>query len=149
MFYPGKYNSKPIVADKRRSKGIYIGAPACYMLEVECRLLWEAFCSDDEDSERWSGGVYVVGSALQRADWRDIDVRLIMNDSAFAKLFPEAGQSWEHDARWLVMTIAISERLSKITGLPIDFQFQPQSHANERHHGPRNPTGLHFMKSCI
>lgn len=69
-------------------------------------------------------------------------MRFIMPDEDFAKLFPDAGQHWEHDARWLLLTVSISERLSKVTGLPIDFQFQPQTHANERHKGRRNAVGF-------
>jgi hypothetical protein len=88
----------------------------------------------------------MVGSALERPDWRDVDLRYIMADEDFAKLFPDAGQHWEHDARWLLMTVSISERLSKVTGLPIDFQFQPATHANERHKGQRNAMGLRIAK---
>lgn len=123
-----------------RKKAIYIGAPACFALEEALRPVCEAFGAFDG-----AGGCYVVGSALQRADWRDVDVRLILEDEAFAVLFPKAGSYWEHDARWLTMTIAISERLSRLTGLPIDFQFQPQTHANERHRGSRNAIGLRFL----
>ena len=55
-------------------KGIYIGAPACFALELACRQICEAF-----------GGhhCYVVGSSLERADWRDVDVRYMLEDDAF------------------------------------------------------------------
>ncbi len=66
-----------------------------------------------------------------------MDVRLILSDDEFAALFPNAGYAWECDPRWLVMTVAISERLTKVTGLPVDFQFQPQTHANARYKGCR------------
>jgi hypothetical protein len=48
------------------------------------------------------------------------------------------------DPRWLVMTVAISDWLKKQTGLPIDFQFQPQTHANRIHRGRRNAVGMCF-----
>jgi hypothetical protein len=118
---------------EQRTKGIYVGAPACFSLEIECRLISEAF---------GGYGCYVVGSALERPDWRDVDVRYILSDEEFAKLFPDAGDHWEHDARWLLLITSISERMSRITGLPIDFQIQPQTHANERHKGLRNAVGL-------
>jgi hypothetical protein len=120
----------------KRQKAVYIGAPACFALELGCREICDAFNGY---------GCYVVGSALERADWRDVDVRFIMPDDKFAELFPDAGQHWEHDARWLLLTISISERLSKLTGLPVDFQFQPQTHANERHKGKRNAIGLRIV----
>lgn len=130
------------VEAKPHTKGIYVGAPACFLLEQCCQHLDRAFPGF---------GCYLVGSALERADWRDIDVRLIMDDREFAKLFPDVDMkagNWEFDARWLVMTIAISKWLKDQTGLPVDFQFQPQTHANERHKGPRNALGLVFAKSA-
>ena len=125
---------------KPRTKGIYVGAPACFLLEQACAHLEKAFPGF---------GCYLVGSALERPDWRDIDVRLIMDDAEFAALFPDVNMkaaNWEFDARWLVMTISISKWLRDQTGLPVDFQFQPQTHANEQHKGPRNALGLVFAK---
>lgn len=113
----------------RRKKFCYIGAPHVFALTQACQDLGRAFDSY---------GIYVVGSALQRPDFRDVDVRMIMADEDFAILFPDAGESsWEFDQRWLWLTISISERLSKLTGLPVDFQFQRQSHANAVHKGDR------------
>jgi hypothetical protein len=90
-------------------------------------------------------GCYLVGSALDRPDWRDIDVRFIMPDEEFRAMFPgtykEGIHIWGKDPRWLLMTVSISEYLSKRTGLPVDFQFQPQTHANERHDGKRQSLG--------
>ena len=118
---------------ERRPKGIHVGAPATFALELALRQVCEAFNVS---------ACYIVGSALERADWRDVDVRLILGDAEFAVLFPDAGQHWEFDPRWLLLTVCISERLSKITGLPVDFQFQPQTHANERHPGRRSAVGM-------
>lgn len=127
--------AKLAVDTAKRTKGIYVGAPACFALEMACQHLSEAF----------GECCYLVGSALERADWRDIDVRMILDDEAFAELFPAAHVhtgSWEFDARWLVMTVSISAWLSKESGLPVDFQFQPRAHANERHKKPRNALGM-------
>lgn len=125
----------------KRKKGIYVGAPACFELEMACQHLHEAF---------GGYGIYLVGSALERSDWRDIDVRMIMPDDEFDALFPNCRERgiWEFNPRWLIMTVSISEWLSKRTGLPVDFQFQPASHANERHKGPRNALGLIFAKGA-
>ena len=122
-----------MAAKKSRVKATYIGAPACFALELACQHLREAF---------GEYGIYLVGSALDRQDWRDVDVRYILPDYAFDKLFPDAGKNWEQDPRWLVMTVAISAWLKAQTGLPIDFQFQPQTHANERHRGKRSALGI-------
>jgi hypothetical protein len=122
--------------DEKRKKGVYIGAPACFALEQGCQIINDAF---------GGFGCYVVGSALDRADWRDVDVRLIMEDDRFSALFPDAGQHWEFNPRWLLLTISISYWLSKMTGLPVDFQFQPQTHANEQHKGKRSAMGLRII----
>jgi hypothetical protein len=120
----------------RPRKSNFIGAPAAFKLELACQHLNRAFGG-------W--GCYHVGSSRQRKDWRDVDVRLILDDKEFDRLFPDAQEnSWEFDARWLVLTIAISEWLSKESGLPIDFQFQKQSHANARHPKERNAIGLNM-----
>lgn len=131
----------------KRKKGIYIGAPACFALEEALRHVCEAF---NVYGREQPCGCYIVGSCLQRADWRDVDVRLILHDDVFAEIFPNAGQNWEHDARWLLLTVAISERLSKLTGLPVDFQFQPMTHANKVHgraqEKPRSAAGLRVAR---
>jgi hypothetical protein len=127
----------------KRKKGVHIGAPACFALELAVRQVCEAF--GVYQGKRF-GGCYLVGSVLERADWRDVDVRLILQDDVFAEHFPDAGRHWEFDCKWLLLTTAISEWLSKKTGLPVDFQFQPQTHANEKHKGPRSAIGLRIAK---
>lgn len=117
-------------------KANYVGAPAIFLLEVACREINDAFNGF---------GCYQVGSSLARPDWRDVDVRYIMDDEEFKKLFPKANFThFQHDTRWLLLTTSISGHLSKFTGLPIDFQIQPQSHANEKHPGKRHALGLVF-----
>jgi len=128
----------------KRAKSVHIGAPACFALEIACKTLREAFAETCE-----VGGIYIVGSVLDRSDWRDVDVRLMMDDESFSVLFPNAplqNAAWEHDPRWTVMTVAISAWLRQQTGLPVDFQFQPMSWANERHNGPRSAVGLRYVK---
>jgi hypothetical protein len=120
-------------ATQPKVKATYVGAPKIFALEQCCRQIDEAF---------GDYGCYLVGSALDRPDWRDVDVRFIMEDKKFAELFPDAGDYREQDQRWLLLTVAISEWLSKITGLPIDFQIQSQTHANARHRGKRSALGL-------
>lgn len=117
-------------------KANYVGAPQVFALEMALRPVWEGFADRGY-------GCYLVGSALERPDWRDIDIRYIMKDDEFAKLFPNAGDCWEQDSLWLLLNVSISERLSKVSGLPVDFQIHPQTLANERHKDkPRCAMGL-------
>jgi hypothetical protein len=127
---------------RKRAKGVYIGPPACFELELACRQINEAFCED-------GFGCYVVGSALKRRDWRDIDIVCILSDEVFDSLFPTAGDGLcEFDPRWLIMTISISKWLAERCGYPVDFKFQRQSHANKFHRGPRNAIGLKIAKKA-
>ena len=120
---------------QQRHKANHVGAPAIFLLDRECQTINDAF---------GGFGCYLVGSAIERADRRDIDVRLIMEDEEFAREFPRAGRNWEHDPKWLLLTVSIAAHLSRATGLPVDFQIQPQTHANERHSGPRHALGMRF-----
>ncbi len=128
-----------VPVDEKRKKGVYVGAPECFKLELACQHINRAF----------DGQCYLVGSALKRADWRDIDIRFIMEDEAFESLFPDVANlkgTWEFDPRWLLLTTWASAFLNQATGLPVDFQFQPQSWANDQHDGPRNPVGLRYAR---
>lgn len=128
---------KPRPGPGRRRKTSYVGAPAIFKLEHCCSFIVQSFdCY----------GVYLVGSAIERPDWRDVDLRMIMSDEAFRAEFPNvhslSNASWEHDHRWLLLTISISSWISAQTGLPVDFQFQPATFANERHGKPRKSMGF-------
>jgi hypothetical protein len=119
----------------KRKKFCYVGAPAIFRLELACQHLSRAFGET----------CYLVGSALERPDWRDIDIVMIMDDGDFAKEFSAAtlhSGAWEFDPRWLILTISISAWLSEQCGHPVDFKFQPRTHANEMHKGPRNAIGM-------
>jgi hypothetical protein len=124
-----------------RKKVSHVGAPAVFILDNACRQLKDAYAYCEHI------GIYLVGSALERPDWRDIDVRMMMSDADFYREFPDAHDdgSWEFDTKWMLLTSAISGHLSKITGLPVDFQFQPMTFANERHRGTRHPLGLRMV----
>lgn len=123
--------------DEPAKKSIYVGAPACFALEIAMKTVNEAF---------GGFGSYVVGSVLERPDWRDVDIRLILSDDEFDHEFPGTlpNGTWEFSARWTLLCVSISHWLKKQTGLPVDFQIQPQSHANDRHKGKRNAIGLKF-----
>lgn len=117
----------------------YIGAPAVFRLELACQHICDAY-----DSR----GCYLVGSSLERQDWRDVDVRLIMDDEDFATAFPNVeGRNWEQDSKWLLTIASVSTWLSHQTGLPIDFQIQPQTHANEIHKKRRDAIGIRIRKA--
>lgn len=121
-------------------KTSYVGVPAIFELALACSHLTAAF----------GFTIYHVGSSRERADWRDVDLVMIMDDEAFQREFPSAplhSAAWEMDAKWLVLTCAISKWLAEKAGLPIDFKFQPMTFANERHDKSRNPIGHRMSRS--
>ena len=99
-----------------------------YHLDQACQVVSRAFGGEHP---------YLVGTAgIGGAEkYRDVDVRLMLDDDEFARTCPTR-------ERWELLCLAIGSYLSDRTGLPIDFQIQLASVANERHNGPRNPLGI-------
>lgn len=79
---------------------------------------------------------YLVGSAMQGGDYRDVDVRSILPDDMWDSMF--RGRRWF----WSLFCSAVSLYLSEVSGLPVDYQAQRMSEANEKFGGKsRNPIG--------
>lgn len=76
---------------------------------------------------------YLVGSALTRPDWRDVDVRLIVDTAPGAYFGP-----WLDDRRG---NFLLSLWGQQATGLPIDCQIQSLHEANQ-YDGRRHALGL-------
>lgn len=99
-----------------------------YHLDGACRVIRKAFGSPP----------YLVGSAGVGNDgtgYRDVDVRLILADDEFAAVCPTR-------ERWEALSLAFGAYLRERTGLPIDFQVQRMTEANERYPANRNPLGM-------
>ena len=112
-----------------KQRANHLPAPHYFNLNLACVPLLAAF----------DGGVYLVGSCLERADYRDVDVRAIISDAEYARLFNGHGAL---DALWSIMCASIALWLSERTGLPIDFQIQQQTEANATHDGTRSALGI-------
>lgn len=78
---------------------------------------------------------YLVGSSLQRQDFRDVDVR-VMLDAERHDLLMAAGVDLDR------LHLAVSLWGQKATGLPIEFQVQQMESANEDFPGTRIPIGM-------
>jgi hypothetical protein len=109
-----------------------VGMPAAILLDAFGEWLHQAF----------GATAYLVGSALRGKSWRDVDVRLLMQDDAFHALFPGYSTANQGDSKWSLVCAAISVLAKQQTGLPIDFQIQSVTEANSRYPGPRNPLRL-------
>lgn len=80
---------------------------------------------------------YHVGSSLRTKDYRDVDVRLILPDDEFVARFGHLHASFA-EPKLAAITLAFTALGREMTGLPIDFQIQPMTLANERHSGWRS-----------
>lgn len=88
------------------------------------------------------GNCYLVGSVLERPDYRDVDVRVIMDDERYSELFEGPGTR-RTDPLWSLMCASVTEYLTRLTELPIDFQIQNQTYANEAFGAQRHPLGIY------
>ncbi|MFD5245041.1 hypothetical protein ACFWIW_10880 [Amycolatopsis sp. NPDC058340] len=115
------------MADRKRAN--YLSPPDLYRLDWACRPIVDAF----------DRPVYLVGSVYARADYRDVDLRLILDDTVYARMVLS-------DA-WLLLTnIAYSDLIAKAANLPVpvDFQIQSMTEANVPEHGHREPIGIRW-----
>ena len=79
------------------------------------------------------GDTYLVGSTQNGAqNPRDVDVRTILADEDFDAFFGGSPLFWS------VFCLGVTAWLREQTGLPIDYQVQRMTEANEQHKGRRN-----------
>lgn len=115
------------VTESKKGKRLasYLPVPIFLRLDYCCASIREAFGHE----------IYLVGSCLERADFRDVDLSMMMPDEDYARMFP-------NEAVRLFFNMAVSDWLTARTGLNIDFKFQDTTKANDEHKGPRNPMGV-------
>lgn len=97
-----------------------VGMPATLLLEEFGHLVWAAFGEYP----------YHVGSSVLNKHWRDVDVRLILEDEKYEREGLGDPKHPHQNARWIALTLAFSALGKAMTGLPIDFQIQQQTEAN-------------------
>lgn len=117
-----------------RTRATYLPRARLWALDAACFELVRAFGKHP----------YLVGSCLRRPDYRDVDVRVILEDVDFDRLFPKAGTSHdEPNAHHLQKLIecSISLHLSTASGLEVDFQIQRWTDT-EGIGGDRLPLGM-------
>ena len=117
-------------------RSMYLTVDELWRLANACRPIEDAF-----------GGnmVWLVGSVLERPDYRDVDLRVILDDEHYDRLFIKRDNpTWEGgllDQFRMLMQTAMNVMLKETTGLTVDFQIQSQTEANG-YNGKRNPVSL-------
>jgi hypothetical protein len=111
-----------------------VGMPAALYLEEFGAAVWDAFGTN----------AYHVGSSLEGdRDYKDVDVRLILDDATYEAQGYGDPRDPHGNLKWRAMTMAFSALGQRMTGLPIDFQIQQQTLANKQSVGhPRSALGL-------
>lgn len=121
----------------RRKRFIHLGATEMHRLAQACLLVEQAF------GEK----VYLVGSAMKTPEYRDVDLRIILEDDQFRALFGGGDQLTNASGKmlpfWCLVCNSVSEMLAARTGLPIDFQVQARSWVtDEDWNKVRNPINM-------
>lgn len=107
--------------DKKITVGV--GMPQALYLNEFGSLLWSVF-----------GDVpYHVGSSLTKKSWRDVDIRIMLDDAEWKQWGFKPVSSLHQDGKWAGLCMAFSELGKKLTGLPIDFQIQLTDDANAKY----------------
>jgi hypothetical protein len=110
-----------------------VGMPADLYLHEFGSQVWHAFGKPP----------YHVGSSLlNKTGWRDVDVRLILADEEYERLGLGDPRQPRCNGKWVALTLAFSALGKAMTGLPIDFQIQQRTHANQEHDKPRSALGI-------
>ena len=96
--------------------------------------------------EGWGEFGYLVGSSQRGEAWRDIDVRVMLPLDEWRRLFhlAWAEERYQHPG-WRAHMLAWSTLGQSLTGLPIDFQVEP----NNDTPGPRNPIGIWRPREAV
>jgi hypothetical protein len=80
---------------------------------------------------------YHVGSSMtpgtKTEGWRDVDVRLMLDDEVWKSMGLGRPENPHMNAKWRALCIVFSKYGQQLTGLPIDFQLQQRTHANENY----------------
>ncbi len=109
-----------------------VGMPATLLLDEFGSQVWAAFGTLP----------YHVGSSLQYKTWRDVDVRLILSDEEYKRMELGDPMHTHQNAKWVSLVLAYSALGKVMTGLPIDFQIQQQTYANNKYSGHRSALGM-------
>ncbi len=78
-------------------------------------------------------GPFLVGSAISKRDYRDVDIRMIVPNRLFDRWFVGAKHYPYPRGKLAHMNTAYSLYAQQATGLPVDFQFQRMTDANKEY----------------
>ncbi len=98
-----------------------VGMPGSLLLHEFGSIVWDAFGNPP---------FHVGSSVLNKRDWRDVDVRMILSDEEWDRMGLGDPKDCQMNPKWRAFAIAFSALGKQMTGLPIDFQLQRMTEAN-------------------
>lgn len=116
-----------------------LSPPVLHRLDIACKHIREVFGGFN--------GPYLVGSVQERTagPTSDVDLRLILDDEVYDALMAGTPEGFA-----TLLDFALAAYVREQTGLPIDFQVQRRTEANERHAGKqRNPLGGRSLTNWV
>jgi hypothetical protein len=121
-----------------------VGMPGALLLDQFGSFVWDAFGDIPyhvgSSLETEKGTTDWAGATLNKGQWRDVDVRLILDDERFKNEYGDP-DDLHRNSKWVAVCLAWSAFGRVLTGLPIDFQIQSQTKANKED-GYRSAIGL-------
>jgi len=96
------------------------------------------------------GTVVLVGSVLTHPDYRDVDVRAVIADEDFDRMFPgvkvHKDGAAHYSQLWAWICMSVSGEISQASGMNVDFQIQRRTEASKTE-GGRIPLGCRWNES--
>lgn len=81
---------------------------------------------------------YWVGSSARGPGWRDVDIRVMLDDERYAAEGYGDPVNPHSNPKWVAQCKVWSAYGKALTGLPIDFQIQQTSQANKEYAKPEH-----------
>jgi len=99
-----------------------VGFPETLLLHEFGSQVWFAF----------GAMPYHVGSSLtEKTGWRDVDVRLMLDDETYTSMGLGDPKYPHENGKWVALCRAFCLLGKEMTGLPVDFQIQQCTKANK------------------
>lgn len=116
-----------------------LSPPVLHKLDLACKHISDVFGGFN--------GPYLVGSVQERTagPGSDVDLRLILDDEDYDALIAGTPEGFA-----TLLDFALGAYVRELTGLPVDFQVQRMTEANEKHAGKqRNPLGRRKLTAWV
>jgi hypothetical protein len=96
----------------------YVGMPRALYLKMYAEFIDDIFDTN----------IYLVGSALKRKNWKDIDVVAVLSDQRWESYGFGDPQKRFYNKRWAAYCMSLSSFGKQLIGCEVDFQIHQESY---------------------